>query len=95
VPVELVVRHIGHGHPDVLEVILDRTVRGVINTPGQDEGTIQDGFLIRRAAVERGMPCLTSLDTARALVRALRGCATYTVQPLPAYRTRETVSALV
>ena len=96
VPVELTVAHIGHGHPDVLEVILDRTVRGVINTPGRDEGTIQDGFLIRRAAVERGIACLTSLDTARALVRALLGGgASYTVQPLPAYRTRETVPALV
>jgi carbamoyl-phosphate synthase large subunit len=94
VPVELTVAHIGHGHPDVLEVILDRTVRGVINTPGRDEGTIQDGFLIRRAAVERGIPCLTSLDTARALVRALLGGgASYSVQPLPAYRTRETVMA--
>jgi carbamoyl-phosphate synthase large subunit len=94
VPVELTVAHIGHGHPDVLEVILERKVRGVINTPGRDEGTIQDGFLIRRAAVERGIPCLTSLDTARALVRALLGGGTsFSVQPLPAYRTREAVLA--
>ncbi|MDW7982075.1 MAG: ATP-grasp domain-containing protein, partial [Thermomicrobium sp.] len=93
VPVELVVQHIGHGHPDVLEVILERMVRGVINTPGRDEETIQDGFLIRRAAVERGMPCLTSLDTARAMVRALLGGgASYSVEPLPVYRLREQVS---
>ena len=29
---------------------------------------IRDGFEIRRAAVERRIPCLTSLDTAAALV---------------------------
>ena len=32
---------------------------------------ILDGFEIRRAAVETGIPCLTSLDTARAVVEAL------------------------
>jgi hypothetical protein len=33
---------------------------------------LRDGYEIRRASVERRIPCLTSLDTARALVRALR-----------------------
>ena len=32
---------------------------------------IRDGFEIRRAAVERRIPCLTSLDTAAALVESL------------------------
>ena len=31
---------------------------------------IKDGFEIRRAAVERRIPCLTSLDTASALVES-------------------------
>lgn len=96
VPVDLTVCHIGQGEPDVLEVILNGTVRGVINTPGRDEATIQDGFRIRRAAVERGIPCLTSLDTARALVRAmLGGGSSYQVQPLPAYRNRELVLSVI
>jgi len=33
---------------------------------------LRDGYEIRRASVERRIPCLTSLDTARALVEALR-----------------------
>jgi carbamoyl-phosphate synthase large subunit len=33
---------------------------------------LRDGYEIRRASVERRIPCLTSLDTARALVQALR-----------------------
>jgi carbamoyl-phosphate synthase large subunit len=31
---------------------------------------IRDGFEIRRAAVERRIPCLTSLDTAAALLES-------------------------
>jgi carbamoyl-phosphate synthase large subunit len=31
---------------------------------------IKDGFEIRRAAVERRIPCLTSLDTAAALLES-------------------------
>jgi carbamoyl-phosphate synthase large subunit len=32
---------------------------------------LRDGFNIRRAAVERQIPCFTSLDTARAAVESL------------------------
>lgn len=32
---------------------------------------MKDGFLIRRFAVEAGVPIYTSLDTARALIHAL------------------------
>jgi len=32
---------------------------------------MRDGFQIRRAAVEHGIPCLTSLDTARALLEVI------------------------
>ena len=32
---------------------------------------ITDGFLIRREAVENNIPCLTSLDTARAVYKVL------------------------
>ncbi|HEV2012768.1 MAG TPA: hypothetical protein VGR77_02635, partial [Candidatus Dormibacteraeota bacterium] len=52
----------------------------VVNTvsasaPVSDNGAgvpLRDGYEIRRASVERRIPCLTSLDTARALVQALR-----------------------
>jgi carbamoyl-phosphate synthase large subunit len=86
-PVQMVPKRIGQGSPNVLDVILDGTVRAVINTPGRDDHTVQDGFKIRRAAVERGIPCITSLDTARAVVQAAStGGDTFTVQPLPLYR---------
>ena len=46
-----------------------------------------DGLEIRRAAVERGIPCITSIDTARAMVSAMaKANSVYSVQPLPLYR---------
>ena len=47
---------------------------------------MRDGFYIRRAAVERRIPCFTSLDTARTALEALRiGGVQYTIQPLQEY----------
>ena len=68
------------GHPNVVDVIHAGTVQLVVNTvssggPHSDNGPgvpLRDGYEIRRASVERRIPCLTSLDTARALVQALR-----------------------
>ncbi|TAK20988.1 MAG: carbamoyl-phosphate synthase large subunit [Chloroflexota bacterium] len=59
--------------PTVLEVIEHRKVRGVVNTVTGGRQVLQDGFEIRRAAAERGLPCLTSLDTLRAIVDSLEG----------------------
>lgn len=86
-PVQMVTKRIGKGKPDMLDVILHGTVHGVINTPGPADKEVLDGLQIRRAAVERGVPCFTSIDTARAMVAAMeRATAVYTVQPMPEYR---------
>ncbi len=74
-------------HPDVVDVIVDGTVDAVVNTVTGDMATLQDGFEIRRAAVEQRIPCFTSLDTARAAVESLAsGDTGYNVKPLPVYR---------
>ena len=73
-----VVAKIGEEGPTVLDVITSGQVDLVINTmsnlyedPGEDGApVIKDGFQIRRAAVERRIPCLTSLDTAAALLES-------------------------
>jgi carbamoyl-phosphate synthase large subunit len=91
-PVREVTKRIGRGSPDMLEIILDGRVDGVINTPGPAEKEVLDGFRIRRAAVEKGIPCITSTDTARAVVEAMRlSTGAYAVQPLGTYRKRVTV----
>ena len=73
-----VVAKIGEAGPTVLDVITQGKVDLVINTmsniyaePGEVGGPVfKDGFEIRRAAVERRIPCLTSLDTATALLES-------------------------
>jgi carbamoyl-phosphate synthase large subunit len=55
---------------------------------GEFPVAIRDGFEIRRAAVERRIPCLTSLDTAAALVESLNLLAlggAYQVKTLAEY----------
>ena len=64
------VAKIGEGSPDVLEVITRRQADLVINDFTSRRGDT-DNYRIRRAAVEASIACLTSLDTARALVTAL------------------------
>jgi carbamoyl-phosphate synthase large subunit len=88
-PVQMVTKRIGRGKPDMLDLILGGAVDCVINTPGPANKEILDGLEIRRAAVERGIPCITSIDTARTVVDAMaKAGSVYTVQPLPAYRRR-------
>ncbi|HLQ61617.1 MAG TPA: ATP-grasp domain-containing protein, partial [Candidatus Acidoferrales bacterium] len=71
-----VVSKIGGERPTVLDVITGGEVDLVINTlSGSRVGSdglpvMRDGFEIRRAAVERRIPCFTSLDTAAALVES-------------------------
>ncbi|MDR1668949.1 MAG: carbamoyl-phosphate synthase large subunit [Oscillospiraceae bacterium] len=55
----------------ILSLIQNRGVDLVINTSAGGARSRRDGFLIRRYAVEAGIPCLTSLDTAEALLRSL------------------------
>ena len=88
VRVSQVVHKIGSVRPDIVDVIRRRQVCAVINTISRSGRPMRDGFEIRRAAVEAGVPCLTSLDTARALVRALAGRAEYNVATVTEYRER-------
>ncbi len=76
----------------IIELIRSHEVQLVINTITGGGGRMRegieilDGFKIRRAAVEANIPCLTSLDTARALVEALAAGAETLTLPFPAYR---------
>jgi carbamoyl-phosphate synthase large subunit len=73
-------------HPNVLDVILDGTVDAVVNTVTGDREVLQDGFHIRRAAVDIRIPCFTSLDTARAAVESMVGSGVeYNVKPMSEY----------
>ena len=53
-----------------VDLIRARMVHGVVNTMSGHRMPLRDGFDIRRAATEVGIPCYTSLDTFRVAVAA-------------------------
>ncbi|MGL5479717.1 MAG: hypothetical protein ACRDCB_11805, partial [Clostridium sp.] len=54
--------------PNILDAVKNKEVDLVINTPTKGNDSKRDGFLIRRAAVERNIGVMTALDTLRALI---------------------------
>ena len=71
VPTETV-KKIGEGKPNILDLIESGAVGMIINTPSRGRQPANDGFQIRRRAVEMSLTCLTSLDTARVLLYCLQ-----------------------
>jgi len=85
-PVTFITKKLTEGHPNVVDIIADGTVDGVVNTISGERTPLRDGFDIRRAAAERRIPCFTSLDTARAVLESLiNGGDTFSVKPLREY----------
>ena len=86
IPVTMITKRLDEGHPNVVDVINNGSVAAVINTVSGETSVLRDGFYIRRAAVERRIPCFTSLDTARAAVESLMSNETnYSVLPTDEY----------
>ena len=65
------VNKIGQEAPTLLDLILEHKIDLVIDTPENGIERAGDGFLIRRYEIETGVHCLTSLDTAHALISSL------------------------
>ncbi|WP_050181510.1 carbamoyl-phosphate synthase large subunit [Domibacillus robiginosus] len=70
VPVQTVAK-IGAKGPDMVDVIRGGEAQFIINTLTKGKQPARDGFRIRRESVENGIPCLTSLDTATAILEVL------------------------
>ncbi len=62
------VKKIGECSPNLLDLITSGRIKLVVNTPTKGRQPERDGFKIRRKAVEMSIPCLTSLDTAKAVL---------------------------
>ena len=56
--------------PTLMDLLLGHEIDLVIDIPKQGEHS-KDGFLIRRTSIETGVTCLTSMDTANALLTSL------------------------
>jgi len=88
-PVTMIPKKLSEGHPNVIDIITDNTVNGIVNTITGGRIALKDGFRIRRAAAERRIPCFTSLDTIQAALKVLlSGSHIYSVKPLPEYRSK-------
>ena len=86
IPVVMVPKRLDEGSPNIVDIIRNGTVDAVINTVTGDREVMQDGFHIRRAAVDRLIPCFTSLDTARAAVESLsKGTSDFNVLTIQEY----------
>ena len=78
------VNKLSEGSPNIVDFIRRGEAHIVINTLTKGKTPERDGFRIRREAVENGAVCLTSLDTARALLHMLRNIK-FIAEPMPEF----------
>lgn len=80
IPVRTIAR-IGQAENDIIKEIKSGRVALIVNTISKGKNVESDGFKMRRVAVERGLLCLTSLDTTEALLKTIER-NTYMMEPL-------------
>lgn len=61
------VRKVNEERPNIIDIIKNEEVDLVVNTPTKGNDSTRDGFHIRRAAIERNIEVITSLDTFKAM----------------------------
>ncbi len=62
----------GDGSRDVIDKIVSGEIEMVLNTPF-GRGARSDGYFIRTAAIEAGVPCITTIAGMAAAVQAIEG----------------------
>ena len=65
------VRKLEEGTPNILDLFEEDKIDYVISTSSKGRKPMEHAVQMRRKAVERSIPCLTSLDTANALANCL------------------------
>jgi carbamoyl-phosphate synthase large subunit len=69
IPVDRV-KKLNEGHPNLIDYLIDGRVSLVLNTPS-GKGARTDEGRIRAAAVQYGVPCITTIQAAEAAVMAM------------------------
>jgi carbamoyl-phosphate synthase large subunit len=59
------------GEPHIVDHIKQNQIQLIINTP-LGKNARDDDYVIRRAAIEHNVPCITTLSAAWAAVKAIR-----------------------
>jgi carbamoyl-phosphate synthase large subunit len=65
-----VIKKVSEGSPNVVDLIHNKKVDLIINTPTSKQA-VKDGFQIRRAAVDFGVPYITTIQAALAAADAI------------------------
>ena len=84
------VAKVSQGSPNIIDLIRNEKIDLLLNTLSPDQISEKEGAKIRRSTVEHNIPCLTSLDTAEALLIAMearRAGAEFSVRALDEYLT--------
>jgi len=75
------VNKVEEGSPNIIDLLRQNKIDMIINTLTRGKAPQRDGFKIRRVAAEDGIPCITSLDTARAIYKVIEATS-ISCQPL-------------
>lgn len=67
-----VVRKLKEEEPNIMNLIKNMEIDLVINTPTKGKDSRREGFMIRRAAIEKNVTLITVLDTLKALIDATK-----------------------
>ncbi|MCX8195444.1 MAG: carbamoyl phosphate synthase large subunit, partial [Candidatus Micrarchaeota archaeon] len=65
-------KKIADGEPNIISEIKNGNIQMVFNTPKRGKAANTDGFKIRRACLENGIPCITNFEACEALVEAMQ-----------------------
>ncbi|HWN25824.1 MAG TPA: hypothetical protein VNP37_02570, partial [Actinomycetospora sp.] len=85
IPCEVVRKHFegGEGLPTIVDRILAGEVDLVVNTPVGHSGPRIDGYEIRAACLDVGVPCVTTVQGAAAAVQAIEAAMRGEVEVTP------------
>jgi carbamoyl-phosphate synthase large subunit len=65
------IKKLAEGQPNLIDYLKNEDVALILNTPN-GKGARTDEGKIRAAAVQNGVPCITTIAAAEAAVRAMR-----------------------
>ena len=65
-----VIRKVSQGSPNIRDAMINGEVAFVINTPSGKQSA-DDGYIIRRLAIELGIPYVTTIAGANAVLKAI------------------------
>ncbi|KJJ86059.1 carbamoyl-phosphate synthase large subunit [Candidatus Omnitrophus magneticus] len=82
-----ILKKLHEGSPNIMEFIKDGKISLIIDTPSSGAQYYEDSVAIRSAAIMRGIPCVTTIEGAKASISGMEAVknAEITVNPMQEY----------